>query len=163
MTTVFVTALLIATDAFFIGMSLGMQRSFKIRNLFIINLIIFAMSMVVYFVAGYVKHLITFDTSIFVGAVFVFMGLLTIIEKNKDTPCGVIALGFTMSIDASIGTAALVTSQAQTILIPVLIAATHLLYIFVGAGLGRCMKFSPRTGNIISGCCLMAVGLLNVL
>ena len=167
MVSIVLTAFLIATDAFFIGLSLGVKKCFKVKYLFVINTIIFTMCLITYSIVCLVKDYIDFNTSLIVGIVFILMGLFAAFSKkseDKNTSTrlkNIFALGLVMSIDATMSTASL-TMQSNTFLIPVLIGLTHLIYTFAGYRLGKFLKFSHRTSSIISGSCLVLVGVLNV-
>jgi len=162
------TSLLIAVDAFFIGMSLGLQQGFRRTHLFIINIIIFTACIAVFFLAACLKDYISFDPGIIIGSIFILMGLASMIPKRsgkKDSLSvkSLILLGLIMSIDATIGTVALTINQKQTFLIPVLIGTTHLIYTFAGSSLAKRIKIPQKISHILPGTCLVFVGILNII
>jgi putative Mn2+ efflux pump MntP len=166
MSVIIVTALLLAVDAFFIGVSLGLERGFRRKHLVLINAIIFAMCVVVFFVAVRLREYIRFDTSILVGCVFIVLGLIGVLSRGDGKRDGmglrrVLVLGLVMSVDAMVGTVALATTQAPTFWIPVIIGATHLVYTMVGSSLAGRIRIPARASGKIAGACLMLVGLLN--
>ena len=69
------TATLVSLDALFVGMSLKLQKDFKISFVFIITGILLAMSITAYIIAGLLTGSIDFETSWLV-AILNFTGLL---------------------------------------------------------------------------------------
>lgn len=161
--TLFITAL-ISLDALFVGMSLKLQKGFRWRYLFVISTIIMIFSSVAYVVACSLKDFIAFDLSWIVGTIFVFLGIKNLFasdrQKKSVSLLSTILLGIIMSIDAVVATVSLTIDQVQTFLIPVLLTAGHLLFLFVGAFVIHFIRMPPLWQNIISATCLFAVAML---
>lgn len=167
MNFIVLTALLVATDAFFIGLFLGLQKA-KQSYFFIINGIIFLMCLIFYILAGLVKKSINFDTSPIAGTFFLLMGLRNLVsnpnkKNNVFTVKDAIIIGFVMSVDGIVATVTLTMDQTPVILIPAAIAASHLTYMFAGSFLARRIKWNCKISQIISCICFIGIGISNIL
>lgn len=162
---IMVTILLVSLDALFVGASLRLQKSFKYYYFFIIFGLILVSSIIFYFLAEAFAHFIDFDTGILLGVTFTIMGIRAMFEKEEDGPLVCItcmfALGAIMSIDAVVATIALTIEYGNLIWIPVLAAACHLLFLFVGSFSERFLKVSPKIRRIISAGCMFLIAIFN--
>ena len=165
MNKIVITALLVSLDALFVGMSLKLQKGFKLTYLFIIASIILVTSVTAYFIAGVLSEHISFDTSILVGAAFSILGIRSLFDKDEDKmvmASGTIAiLGLIMSIDGVVATTVLTIEFGKVFLTPFLMPAGHLLFLLTGCFIARHIRTSHKVHNIISASCLFLVAILN--
>jgi len=165
MNKIVITALLVSLDALFVGMSLKLQKGFKLTYLFIIASIILVTSVTAYFVAGVLSEHISFDTSILVGAAFSILGIRSLFDKDEDKmvmASGTIAiLGLIMSIDGVVATTVLTIEFGKVFLTPFLMPAGHLLFLLAGCFIAKYIRTSHKVHNIISASCLFLVAILN--
>ena len=165
MSKIVITALLVSLDALFVGMSLKLQKGFKLIYLFIIASIILVTSVISYFVAGAITEYISFETSVLVGAAFLILGIRSLFDKDEDKmvmAAGTIAvLGLIMSIDGVVATTALTIENGKVLLTPFLMPAGHLLFMLIGCCAAKYIKTSHKVHNIISASCLFLVAILN--
>jgi len=165
MNKIILTAILVSLDALFVGMSLKLQKGFKMIYLFIIASIILATSAAAYFVAGAIVQYITFETSVLVGAAFLILGIRSLFDKDEDKmamTAGTIAvLGLIMSIDGVVATTALTIEHGKVFLTPFFMPSGHLLFMLAGCCIAKFIKTSHKVHNIISASCLFLIALLN--
>ena len=132
MSNIIITAALVSLDALFVGMSLKLQKGFKLAYFFMIAAIILVTSVAAYFVAGVLADYIEFETSIIVGVVFLILGIRSLFDKDEDhmvMGTGTIAvLGLIMSIDGVVATTVLTIGHGKVLLTPFLMPAGHLLF-----------------------------------
>ena len=101
------SGLIVSIDAFFIGISLGLQEKCKFLYLCIINAFLFALCMFGFLIAEQIYELIPFDADIVVGVKFITFGLWYIIHyfvaKRLKRAAGlktIIPVGIVMSGEA---------------------------------------------------------------
>jgi len=75
-----VSGLIVSVDAFFIGLSLGLQKKCKFLYLAIINAFLFGLCIIGFLVAGRIYEWIQFDTDLIVGFAFIALGLWYILQ-----------------------------------------------------------------------------------
>lgn len=170
------SGLIVSVDAFFIGISLGLQEKCKFLHIAVINIFLFALCMTGFFVAGYVYEHIPFDADLVVGISFIMLGSWYILnyflfkkgkpEKEASITTIIIA-GLVMSLEAMLITMGItfVFMPYSTIIIPITVAVAHFGYCLLSFFLVRVkyMKKMPITlSHIISGLGLIVYGLLAI-
>ena len=165
MEKIIITAILVSLDALFVGMSLKLQKGFRLAYLFVIASIILITSLAAYFVAGAIAEHVTFETSVFVGAAFLILGIRSLFDKDEDQMAmatGTIAvLGLIMSIDGVVATTALTIEHGKILLTPFLMPIGHLLFLLAGCCIAKFIKTSHKVHKVISATCLFLVAILN--
>ena len=163
--SIIVMILLVSTDALFIGMSLKLQKGFKLYYLFVISSIILAMCIFAYFIGGILARYIEFETSWVVGSVFLLLAIRNLFAKDEDKMIlsmgTIVALGLVMSIDGIVATVVLAIEHKNIFLTPILATAGHLLFLLIGSFSAKFIKTSHKMHNIISASCLFIVSILN--
>jgi len=174
------SGLVISIDAFFIGLSLGLQKKFKFLYLVLINLFLLVLCLIGFLIAGQVYEFIPFDTDIVVGFAFIGLGSWYILhnlignyikkrrgnEQNEETSFKtIIVIGLVMSIEAMIITMGItfIFIENSTILIPIVVALAHFGYSALSFYLARSkyIKKLPVTlSYVISGLALITYGLM---
>ncbi|MCL2521898.1 MAG: manganese efflux pump [Erysipelotrichales bacterium] len=174
------SGLVVSIDAFFIGLSLGLQKKFKFLYLIMINVFLLALCFIGFFIAGRVYDLIPFDTDLIVGFTFIGLGLWYILhnligsylkkrkgktETEEASFKTIIIIGLVMSIEAMIITMGITFMfiENSTILIPIVVAFAHFGYSALSFYLARTkyIKKLPTTlSYIISGSALIIYGLM---
>ena len=158
------SGLVVSVDAFFIGLSLGVQKECKFLHLVIINVFLFWLCLLGYFVAGQVYEIIPFEPDILVGTAFISLGLWSIFRKN-ESPKSIALVGMVMSIEAMLITMGItiVFLSNSTIFIPLAVAFAHFAYsalTFSLARVGRVKNIPSKTSRIVSGCALIVYGIM---
>ena len=172
--------LIVSVDAFFIGLSLGLQRKCKFLYLVLINVFLFALCLLGFFLAGQIYAYIPFDPDLIVGFAFISLGLWTILHyfvaahrkrKNEllaveDTSCkSIVLVGLVMSLEAmliTMGITLMFLSEAS-LLIPLTVALAHFVYSAVSFYLARSRRMQRiplAISHIISGVALILYGLM---
>ena len=156
------SGLVVSTDAFFIGASLGLQKKCKFYQIALINLFLCSLCMVGYFLADFIADYIFFDTAVIVGLVFISLGAWYIFGVSKISIVGV-----AMSVEAMFITMGLTLlfshDNNASIIIPIAVALAHFGYAAASFFLARSRlirRISDRLCNIISGGALIIYGLM---
>jgi len=148
------SGLVVSVDAFFIGLSLGMQKKCRFLYLAAINAFLFALCILGFLIAGQVYESIPFDPDIIVGVAFISLGLWTIahyfiseyIKKRKGTTDEVnisfktiILVGLVMSVEAMLITMGItfIFLPESTFVIPMTVALAHFGYSALSFHLAR--------------------------
>jgi len=174
------SGLIVSLDAFFIGLSLGLQKRCRFLYLIIINIFLISLCFIGYLVAEPIDELFKFDSDIIVGISFITLGLWWIFQcfiseyykRNKTKPSKpktflktIILVGLVMSIEAMFITIGItiIFIENTSILIPITIGLAHFGYSTISFYLAR-MKYLKNMPcvitNVISGCALIVYGLL---
>ena len=161
---VVLSGLIVSIDAFFIGISLGLQRRCKFLYLAIINAFLFALCMLGYLLAGQLQ--LAFDPDILVGGVFIALGLWYIayyfINRRKtETTKTIVLVGLVMSLEAMLITVGLTLILGSTLLIPLTVALAHFGYSALSFYLARAKyvkRLPAALSHVISGLALIAYG-----
>jgi len=181
------SGLIVSVDAFFIGLSLGLQKRCKFLYLVIINVFLAALCALGFLIAGRVYEHIPFDPDLIVGFSFILLGLWYILHyfisgyikrrraisnKPEKEDGGslktIVAVGIVMSLEAMLITMGitLVFAPESTFVIPITIALAHFGYSALSFGLARC-KFVKRIpivlSHVISGLALITYGVMALL
>jgi len=174
------SGLIVSADAFFIGLSLGLQKKCKFIYLAIINAFLLVLCVIGFLIAEQVYELIPIEPDLVVGFAFISLGTWTIlhfflseyIKRSKGTTEEVnislktIAIvGFVMSFEAMLITMGItfIFIQSSTVLIPITVAFAHFGYSTLSFHLARTrqVKRIPiALSHIISGFALVTYGLM---
>jgi len=174
------SGLIVSVDAFFIGLSLGLQKRCKFIYLAIINAFLFGLCILGFLIAGQIYELIPFEPDYIVGFSFIALGLWTILhyfvskrkknctkiaEKEKASLKTFILVGLVMSVEAMLITMGItfIFLPDSTLLIPVTVALAHFGYSALSFYLAR-TKYVKRVpvvlSHAISGLALIVYGLM---
>ena len=174
------SGLIVSVDAFFIGLSLGLQKKCKFTYLAIINAFLLVLCIVGFLIAGQIYELIPIEPDYIVGFAFISLGLWTILhylisqhikrrrksrEEVNVSRKTFVLVGFVMSIEAMIITMGItfIFLPYSTLLIPITVALAHFGYSALSFFLAR-TKFIKRIpavlGHVISGAALIIYGLM---
>ena len=174
------SGLIVSVDAFFIGLSLGMQKRCKFIYLAIINAFLLGLCVVGFFIAGQIYELIPFDPDLIVGFAFISLGLWTILHffvsryikrrRGTDEEINVsmktfIVVGLVMSLEAMLITMGItiIFLPYSTFVIPITVALAHFGYSAISFHLARTkhVRRIPVTlSNVISGLALITYGMM---
>ena len=175
-----VSGLVVSVDAFFIGLSLGLQRKCKYLYLAIINAFLFGLCIVGFLIAGQVYELIPFDPDLVVGFAFIALGLWCILHyfisdnirrKKGIEPGGkasvksISIVGLVMSVEAMLITMGItfIFMQNATVLIPITVAVAHFGYSTLSFFLARVKqvrRIPTAISHVIAGVALIIYGLM---
>jgi len=174
------SGLIVSVDAFFIGLSLGLQKKCRFMYLAIINVFLLGLCILGFFIAGQIYELIPFDPDWIVGFAFIALGLWTIFQffvsehikrrKEADEEVNVslktfIIVGLVMSVEAMLITMGItfIFLPYSTFIIPITVALAHFGYSAISFYLARTkhVRRIPATlSNVISGLALITYGLM---
>ena len=176
----FLSGLIVSVDAFFIGLSLGMQKRCKFLYLAVINTFLLGLCIIGFLVAGQIYESIPFDPDLIVGFAFISLGLWTImhflitqhIKKRKGTDEEVnvsiktfVLVGLVMSLEAMLITMGItiIFLPDSNLIIPVTVALAHFGYSALSFYMARSkqIKRIPLVlSNVISGLALITYGMM---
>jgi len=175
------SGLIVSVDAFFIGLSLGLQERCKFSYLITINVFLFGLCIFGFFIAEQIYEFIPFDPDLAVGLTFIALGLWYILhyfisghfkrkiacsEKEKDSPRSTIVLvGVVMSVEAMLITMGItfIFLPNSTFLIPFTVALAHFGYSVLSFYLARTKlvnRMPVALSHILSGLGLIVYGLM---
>jgi len=175
-----ISALIVSIDAFFIGLSLGLQKKCRFLYLAIINAVLLGLCFVGFFIAERIYEQIPFEPDYVVGFAFIALGVWTISQhfifnrKKELRGCTATAptslktiaiIGAVMSIEAMLITMGLVFIflPYSFFVIPLTVAAAHFGYSALSFYLARskyASRISAKLSHIISGAALIIYGLM---
>jgi len=167
-----ISGLIVSADAFFIGLSLGLQKRCKFMYLAVINGLLFVLCILGFLLAGQIYERIAFDTDLIVGFAFIALGLWYILHyfvcrrtKPREDNKTLILVGLVMSLEAMLITMGItfIFLPGSTFLIPLTVAIAHFVYSAVSFYLARTRhvkRVPPIVGHVISGLALIIYGLL---
>ncbi|MCL2383351.1 MAG: manganese efflux pump [Oscillospiraceae bacterium] len=176
------SGIIVSVDAFFIGISLGLQKKCKFLYLFIINLILISLCIVGFLIAERIYEYIFIDTDLVVGLAFISLGSWYILsyliskyikrhsEETKDAKVSsktIIITGFVMSLEAMLITIGItfVFLPHSTFLIPIVVGLAHFGYSALSFFLVRTKhmrKMPIGIAHVVSGLALITYGLMAV-
>ena len=176
------SGLVVSVDAFFIGLSLGLQKRCKFLHLAIINGFLLILCMVGFLIAGQIYSLIPFDPDIIVGISFISLGLWTIlhflisshIKRRKGTVeefnisfKTIAIVGLVMSLEAMLITMGItfIFIQDASLIIPLTVAMAHFGYSAISFYLARTKhvrRIPIALSQVISGSALVTYGLMAI-
>ena len=174
------SGLIVSVDAFFIGLSLGLQKSCRFVYLAIINMFLFGLCVLGFFIAERVYDFIEIDTDLVVGFSFIALGLWYIFhhfvsEQIKRRKGGgksgdpsrrtIVLVGLVMSVEAMLITIGItfIFLPGQTLLIPVAVALAHFGYSALSFYLARSKhvkRIPAALSHVVSGLALVVYGLM---
>ena len=174
------SGLIVSVDAFFIGLSLGLQKRCKFLYLAVINVFLFGLCILGFLIAGRIYELIPFEPDLIVGFSFISLGLWTIlhyfvseyIKRRKGTTeevnissKAIILVGLVMSVEAMLITMGItfIFLPYSTFVIPITVALAHFGYSALSFHLARTkhMKRIPvALSHVISGFALITYGMM---
>ena len=177
-----IVGLIVSIDAFFIGLSLGMQKKCKFIYLAIINAFLLGLCILGFIVAGQIYELIPFDPDIVVGLTFIALGIWTILHffiskhikrhrgTGDDTNASIktfAIIGIVMSLEAMLITMGitLVFLPESTLIIPLIVAIAHFGYstlAFYLTRIKRIQQIPVTLSYIISGSALIIYGMMAI-
>ena len=175
------SGLIVSVDAFFIGISLGLQKRCKLSYLVIINAFLLVLCMLGFLIAERIYELIAVDTDLIVGFSFIALGLWCSLSyflprylkrykektKEEDSLKTIILVGLVMSIEAMIITMGItfIFLPNSTLVIPITVALAHFGYSALSFYLAR-TKYVRRMpialSHAISGLALIVYGLMAI-
>jgi len=137
------SGLIVSVDAFFIGLSLGLQKRCKFLYLAIINVFLLGLCILGFLIAGQIYESIPFEPDYIVGFAFISLGFWTIfhyfisehIKRRRGTEEEVnvslktfAVVGLVMSIEAMLITMGItfIFLPYSTFLIPITVALAQL-------------------------------------
>jgi len=174
------SGLIVSVDAFFIGLSLGLQKRCKFLYLAIINAFLFGLCILGFLIAGQIYESIPFEPDYIVGFAFIALGLWTILhyfiserikrrrgaaeEVNVSLKTFVL-VGLVMSVEAMLITMGItfIFLPHSTFVIPITVALAHFGYSVLSFYLARTrhVKRIPAViSHVISGLALIIYGLM---
>jgi len=162
------SGLIVSMDAFFIGLSLGLQKKCKFIYLAMINAFLFVLCILGFFIAGQVYELIPFDPDLIVGFAFIALGLWCILHYfivENVSHKSIVLVGLVMSGEAMLITMGItfIFLPNSTILIPITVALAHFVYSALSFYLARTKqvkRIPVAVSHVISGFALIIYGLL---
>jgi len=172
------SGLIVSVDAFFIGLSLCLQERCKFLHLVIINVFLFVLCVVGFFIAEQVYELIPIDPDYVVGFAFIALGLWYIVHyffferlktkqenEEKTSKKTITLIGLVMSLEAMLITMGItfIFLPNSTFLIPLSVALAHFAYSAISFYLARTkhVKQMPvALSHVISGLGLIIYGLM---
>ena len=174
------SGLIVSVDAFFIGLSLGLQERCKFSYLVIINVFLFGLCILGFFIAEQIYELIPIDPDYIVGFAFIALGLWYILhyfvskrnksrkdngEEEKISLKTISIVGLVMSVEAMLITMGItfVFLPNSTFLIPLTVALAHFGYSALSFYLARTkhVKQMPvALSHVLSGLGLIIYGLM---
>ena len=174
------SGLIVSVDAFFIGLSLGLQKRCKFLYFAFINTFLFGLCILGFLIAGRIYELIPFDPDLIVGFAFIALGLWTILHffmsehikrckgsaEEVNVSLKTIGLvGLVMSVEAMLITMGItfIFLPYSTFLIPITVALAHLGYSALAFHLARTrhVKRIPVVlSHVISGIALITYGMM---
>jgi len=173
------SGLIVSVDAFFIGLSLGLQKNCKFLYLATINGFLLGLCVLGFLLAGHIYEFISIDTDIVVGFMFISLGLWYIahyfvseyikrrkgcIQENTSRKT-IVLVGLVMSVEAMLITMGItfIFSPGATFLIPLTVAFAHFAYSALSFHLARtrrARRISPVVSHVVSGVALIVYGLM---
>ncbi|MCL2406611.1 MAG: hypothetical protein FWC95_01645 [Defluviitaleaceae bacterium] len=172
---------IVSVDAFFIGLSVGLQEKVRYTYIILMNAALALFCFFGFFIAAQIYDMIPFDPDVLVGTAFITLGLWIIFhnfiinrKNRREGDVGgyskktLVLIGFIMSVEAMLITVGVTLvfhdiPVAERILAPLTIAAAHFIYSSISFFLVRTkyIKKMPLViGQVISGSALILYGLL---
>lgn len=163
-----ISGLIVSVDAFFIGLSLGLQKRCKFLHLVVINAFLFGLCVMGFFIADRLYKRLTFDMDTIVGVSFISLGLWCVLRglwaRGKESRNTIVLVGLVMSIEAMMITMGL-TFMFLSFVVPVTVALAHFGYSalsFYLAGTKYVKKMPVVLSHIVSGLALVVYGLMAI-
>jgi len=174
------SGLIVSVDAFFIGLSLGLQKRCRFLYLAVINAFLFGLCILGFLIAGQIYEAIPFDPDLIVGFAFIALGLWTILQyfvceyiKKRKGVAGdgstsvktFVLVGLVMSVEAMLITMGItfIFLPGSTFIIPLTVALAHFGYSALSFYIARTkhVKRIPAViSYVISGVALIIYGVM---
>lgn len=174
------SGLIVSVDAFFIGLSLGLQKRCKFLYLAVINAVLLGLCILGFLIAERIYEWIEFDTDLIVGVSFITLGLWYIVHyfisaHSKSRKGGaegenaslktIVLVGLVMSCEAMLITMGItfIFLPGSTFLIPITVALAHFGYSALSFHLARTSyvkRIPAAISHIVSGLALITYGLM---
>ena len=174
------SGLIVSVDAFFIGLSLGLQKRCRFIYLVIINLFLLGLCILGFLLAGRLYEFIEIDTDLIVGFSFIALGSWCILHYfiSKHIKCRrrsggeehisrktITLVGIVMSGEAMLITMGLtfIFLPDSTFLIPLTVALAHFGYSALSFHLARTKhvkRVPAAVSHVVSGLALITYGLM---
>ena len=176
------SGLIVSVDAFFIGLSLGLQKRCKFLYLAIINAFLLGLCVLGFLIAERLYEWIALDTDLIVGGAFITLGLWYILQyflsgyvrrrrgdggEETTSLKAIVLAGFVMSGEAMLITMGItfLFLPGSTFLIPLTVAFAHFGYAALSFFLARTkhVKRIPLVfSHVISGFALITYGMMTL-
>jgi len=177
------SGLIVSADAFFIGLSLGLQKRCRFLHLAVINAVLLVLCILGFLIAERIYELLEVDTDLIVGFAFIALGLWCILqyfiskhikrrkghtsqqEEEGSSRKAIVLVGLVMSVEAMVITMGItfIFLPGSTFVIPATVALAHFGYSALSFCLARtkCVKRIPVVlSHVISGLALITYGLM---
>jgi len=175
------SGLIVSIDAFFIGLSLGLQKRCKFLYLAIINVFLFGLCIFGFLIAERVYEHIPFEPDYIVGFAFIGLGLWYVLhyfiskyikrrkgisdEEEIVSLKTLIPVGLVMSGEAMLITMGItfIFGAYSTFAIPITVALAHFGYSSLSFCLARTkhvQRIPPVISHVVSGLALITYGLM---
>ena len=175
------SGLVVSVDAFFIGLSLGLQKKCRFLYLATINGFLLGLCVLGFLIAGQIYERIVFDVDLLVGFSFIALGLWYMLQyfaaelimrrncctKEIASRKTIILVGLVMSVEAMLITMGItfIFLPGSTFLIPVSVALAHFGYSALSFNLARTKyvrRFPAWVSHVVSGLALITYGLMAI-
>ena len=167
---------IVSVDAFFIGLSLGLEGKCKFIYIVIINAFLLALCILGFLLAGHIYELIPFEPDYIVGFAFIALGVCTIVQhfmsklvstrrESDSSRKSILLIGLLMSVEAMFITMGItfIFLPYSTVVIPLSVAIAHFLYSALTFHLAKC-KYARRIPTalsyVVSGLALIGYGMM---
>ena len=174
------SGLIVSVDAFFIGLSLGLQKRCKFLYLATINSFLLGLCILGFLIAGQIYEHIPIDPDIIVGLTFITLGIWTILQHficehikkrkqlTKEEGSSIktfTIIGLVMSVEAMLITMGItfIFLPYSTFIIPLTVAFAHFGYSAASFFLARTKhvrRIPAIISHVISGAALVVYGLM---
>ena len=176
----FLSGLIVSVDAFFIGLSLGLQKRCKFLYLIIINIFLLVLCIIGFLIAGQIYESIEFDPDLIVGFAFIGLGLWYILQyfiseyikwrmgdavEKQPSLKTIILVGLVMSFEAMLITMGItfIFLPYSNFIIPITVALAHSVYSGISFHLARSKyvrKIPAVISHVVAGLALIIYGLM---
>ena len=166
------SGLIVSVDAFFIGISLGLQKKCRFLYLAVINLFLLGLCVLGFLMAGWLYERLPFDPDLIVGFAFIALGIWFILNyfrrrgaMGEASLRSIALVGLVMSGEAmmiTMGITFIFLSNA-TFVIPITVALAHFGYSTLSFFLARTRhveRIPVSLSQVISGSALITYGLM---
>ena len=167
LTSIFIIALFVSVDSFFVGMFTTAQKGFKVLHLSLMALVVAAFCFLAYGLSALIAPYINFELGYIAGAIFVCIGVSSVLSNPEEvqkvpTLKNVFLFGALLAADGMVAVVS-VTMVRRTVLMPIAVSLVHLVFSFIGSLVALKVKTNPTVRNWIAGGSLIILGWLNIL
>jgi putative Mn2+ efflux pump MntP len=169
------SGLVVSVDAFFIGISLGLQKKCRFSWIVFTNVFLLGLCAAGFLLAERLYEHIPFNPDLVVGFTFIALGTWCILsyfrsrhEQKEHSRATFVIVGVVMSVEAMLITMGVtfVFGEAATWAVPATIAAAHFGYsalAFHLARMRRLRRIPAVVSHVVSGAALVVYGLMSIL